>query len=270
MKIIRYGEPTVIMSNEDGRHKYFAWPTVTRLKNGRIAAVASGYRLSHICPFGKTVISFSEDEGKTYTRPAPVIDTPLDDRDGGILAFGESGVIVTSFNNTANMQRSHLNNRYNLAGEGEEAQKKLMTEYRSAYLDYITPEDEEKYLGSTFRVSFNNGTSFGPLYRCPVTSPHGPLERENGDIIWVGRTFSHDDSFRHTDKVCDYKHYRQVQRLKTEACTHKEIRSVKAYCRGKCARPMHTEAGSAYLNHFFIRHIIAEWRIIPVLLYRGE
>ena len=194
MKIIRHGEPTVIMSNEDGRHKYFAWPTVTRLKNGRIAAVASGYRLSHICPFGKTVISFSEDEGKTYTRPAPVIDTPLDDRDGGILAFGESGVIVTSFNNTANMQRSHLNNRYNLAGEGEEAQKKLMTEYRSAYLDYITPEDEEKYLGITYRVSYDNGVTFGPIYKSPVSSPHGPLETKDGRILWIGRVFSEGSS----------------------------------------------------------------------------
>ena len=98
MKIIRHGEPTVIMSNEDGRHKYFAWPTVARLKNGRIAAVASGYRLSHICPFGKTVISFSDDEGKTYTRPAPVIDTPLDDRDAGVTTFGEGRVFFSSFN----------------------------------------------------------------------------------------------------------------------------------------------------------------------------
>ena len=78
-------------------------------------------------------------------------------------------------------------------------------EYIYGYINTLTDEDEEKYLGSTFRVSFNNGTSFGPLYRCPVTSPHGPLERENGDIIWVGRTFSHDDSFRHTDTVCAFK-----------------------------------------------------------------
>ena len=29
----------------------------------------------------------------------PVVDTVMDDRDGGITPFGESGVVVTSFNN---------------------------------------------------------------------------------------------------------------------------------------------------------------------------
>lgn len=206
MKIKRFGEPKVIMSNEMSRHRYFAWPTVRRLKNGRIAAVASGYRLSHICPFGKTVISFSEDEGKTYSLPAPVMDTPFDDRDGGICAFGESGVIVTSFNNTADMQRKHMYNRYNLAGEGEEADKKLMRDYREAYLNYLTPEDEEKYLGTTFRVSFDNGVTFGEIYKSPITSPHGPMELKNGKIIWVGRMFISERNYETTeDKIAVYE-----------------------------------------------------------------
>lgn len=206
MKIKRLGEPKVIMSNDTSRHRYFAWPTVHRLKNGRIAAVASGYRLSHICPFGKTVISFSEDEGKTYTLPAPVIDTPLDDRDGGICAFGESGVIVTSFNNTAEMQKKHMYNRYNLAGEGEEADRKLMKDYREAYLNYLTEEDEEKYLGTTFRVSFDNGVTFGQIYKSPITSPHGPLELKNGKIIWVGRSFISERNYKTTeDKIAVYE-----------------------------------------------------------------
>ena len=87
MKIINIGDTKVIMSNPHSKHNYFAWPTVTRLQNGKIAVVASGYRLRHVCPFGKMVISYSENEGETYTSPAPIIDTPLDDRDGGILAF---------------------------------------------------------------------------------------------------------------------------------------------------------------------------------------
>ena len=89
MKITLIGEPRIVMSNPDGKHKYFGWPTAARLQNGKIAVVASGFRLAHVCPFGKTVISYSEDEGQTFTKPSPVIDTPLDDRDGGILAYGE-------------------------------------------------------------------------------------------------------------------------------------------------------------------------------------
>ena len=113
MKVILDGTPQVIMSNPASRHNYFAWPSVARLQNGRIAVVASGFRLVHICPFGKAVISYSEDEGRTYTFPAPVIDTPLDDRDAGILAFGERGVIVTSFNNSVRFQRQNQLYSYN-------------------------------------------------------------------------------------------------------------------------------------------------------------
>ncbi len=96
MKITPIGKSRVIMRNTDSIHNYFAWPSAARLQDGRIAVVAYGYRLAHICPFGKTVISFSDDEGETYTPPAPIIDTTLDNRDGGINVFGESGVVVSS------------------------------------------------------------------------------------------------------------------------------------------------------------------------------
>ena len=100
MEIKIIGKPKIIMSNRGSKHNYFGWPTVAKLQDGKIAVGASGFRLEHVCPFGKAVISYSYDNGETYTSPAPIIDTPLDDRDGGILAFGEKNVIVTSFNNT--------------------------------------------------------------------------------------------------------------------------------------------------------------------------
>lgn len=188
MKMELIGKPQIIMSNPLSLHNYFAWPTVARLKNGRIAAVASGYRLRHVCPFGKTVISFSEDEGKTYSLPAPVVDTVLDDRDGGICPFGESGVIVTSFNNATAFQRS----------------KEYVEGYSLAYLDKVPAEQEAACLGSTFRISFDNGITFGPLYKAPITSPHGPVELADGTILWVGRTHSTIDSFADTNKISAY------------------------------------------------------------------
>ena len=107
MKIVRIGEKRIIMSAPDQRNNYFAWPSAKRLQDGRIAVGASGYRLRHICPFGKAVMMTSSDDGETYSLPSPVIDTCLDDRDCGIATFGESGLIVTSFNNTVNFQRKH-------------------------------------------------------------------------------------------------------------------------------------------------------------------
>ena len=66
MKLCRNGAPAVIMSNPFGKAGYFGWPSISLLQNGKIAVVASGYRHAHICPFGKAVISFSEDGGKSW------------------------------------------------------------------------------------------------------------------------------------------------------------------------------------------------------------
>ncbi len=173
MKIIKIGNPKTIMSNPGSKHNYFGWPTVARLQNGKIAVAASGFRIDHVCPFGKTVISYSENDGETYTMPAPVIDTVLDDRDGGIVAYGKSNVIVTSFNNTRAFQRKCTNMPYPLS-----------------YLDTVTSEEEEKFLGSTFRISNDYGVTFGEIFKSPVTSPHGPVELPDGTLLWVGCTFS--------------------------------------------------------------------------------
>ncbi len=186
MKVKLIGKPKVVLNNPDSYHDYFAWPSLARLKNGKIAVGSSGFRLSHICPFGKAVMAVSEDEGETYTRPMVVFDTPLDDRDCGLTPFGKSGLIATSFNNSHVLQRKEAP-RYN--------QKKYHA-YLSSYIDLFTEEDYDKYLGATMRISHDNGVTFGPVIKVPATSPHGPFEASDGKVIWVGRTFSYDDSFR--------------------------------------------------------------------------
>ncbi len=189
MKIRLIGEPKLVMSNPFGKDNYFAWPSIARLQNGRLAAVASGYRYEHICPFGKAVIAYSEDEGESFTVPAPVIDTPLDDRDAGITTFGTRGVIVTSFNNAVSFQRA-VNSR-----RGDAEMRPATKAFVSAYLDTVSEEEEKTYLGSRFRVSTDGGVTFGNIFKSPVTSPHGPLELKDGTLLWVGRVFSSNDTF---------------------------------------------------------------------------
>lgn len=177
MRIEKIGGIKTVISNNCSHHNYFAWPTAAILQDGKIAVGASGFRLEHVCPFGKAVISYSFDGGETYTLPAPVIDTPLDDRDAGICPFGESGVIFTSFNNSVQMQREY--NKDN--------------KYVQSYLDTITAEDEEKYLGASFRISRDCGITFGKIHRSPITSPHGPVQLNDGTVLWAGTRF--DDIF---------------------------------------------------------------------------
>ncbi|MDD6682330.1 MAG: exo-alpha-sialidase [Clostridiales bacterium] len=49
---------------------------------------------------------------------------------------------------------------------------------------------EKAALGATFRISHDNGVTFGPLHHSPVTSPHGPLELPDGRLYWMGRHFN--------------------------------------------------------------------------------
>lgn len=200
MQIEKIGSTKTIMSNPTGKANYFGWPSVAKLQNGKIAVVASGYRYGHICPFGKSVISYSDNNGETYTAPAPIIDTPLDDRDGGILAFGENSVIVTSFNNTVKFQKDCV-------GYGVTAEKDIQktTDFMKKYLDTVTEDEEEKFLGSEFRISHDCGVSFGKIHKSPITSPHGPCVLHDGTVLWVGRTFSPNDTFTAENEIRAYK-----------------------------------------------------------------
>lgn len=179
MKIELIGEPKNIMSNPMSKHQYFAWPSIATLRDGKIVAAASGFRIGHIGPFGKAVISYSLDGGESFTPPAPVIDTVLDDRDAGLCPFGESGLILTSFNGAwVNELRSMPDQCYT---EGEE-------KYKQAYLDTVSPEEEGAVYGGTFKISRDNGITFGPLHTIKISSPHGPTELSDGTVLWVGES----------------------------------------------------------------------------------
>ena len=201
MNVELIGGPRTIISNPHGRHNYFGWPSIARLPGGALAAVCSGYRCGHVCPFGKLVMALSFDEGETWTGAFPLIDTPLDDRDGGIAVFGENGVIVTSFNNTVKAQRD-----WNPVPTDPGDAYYLRNAYYNAYLDTVTAEEQARYIGAQFRLSFDGGKTFGPIFRSPVSSPHGPVELSDGTLLWVGRRFSEDDSFRpEEDRIRAYR-----------------------------------------------------------------
>lgn len=171
---------SVVCANEHSIFNYFGWPSVTRLPDGTLAAVASGFRLDHICPFGKGIICYSRDEGATWTAPAVIIDTPLDDRDCGISVIGENRVMVTSFNNTVCFQRERLEN------------KGADNPYAALIDGYLKSFDAEKaesrFLGSTYVVSRDSGYTFGPVKLSPVTSIHGPCVR-GSEVLYVGRDY---------------------------------------------------------------------------------
>jgi len=86
---------------------YFGWPTIARMDDGSLVAAASGLRNAHVCPFGRSVFFRSRDEGKTWSSPTVVNDSPLDDRDTGIVCVGGQKLLMSWFT-TDNRKSSGL------------------------------------------------------------------------------------------------------------------------------------------------------------------
>ncbi|HOG51148.1 MAG TPA: sialidase family protein, partial [Lentisphaeria bacterium] len=68
--------------------RHLAFPGVTRLPNGDLAVV---YREgeAHVCPYGRICISYSKDNGKSWSAPVAVSDTATDDRDPAIQTLSD-------------------------------------------------------------------------------------------------------------------------------------------------------------------------------------
>ena len=198
---INVKETKIICENPGNpHHNYFAWPSVARLRDGRLAMVASGFRMRHVCPVGKVVMCISDNEGRTWTRPTVVMDTPLDDRDAGILTFGENSLMITSFNNTIAMQK-----KWNKLTD-ENGNINPRSVYINGYLESVNAQKaEEKYLGSTVIFSHDGGRTFGDVKRVPITAPHGATLMNDGSILYIGRTFSADDTKQDTDCIESYR-----------------------------------------------------------------
>jgi murein DD-endopeptidase MepM/ murein hydrolase activator NlpD len=80
-----------------GGQGYF--PVALRLKDGRIAVVLRG-GAGHLGLAGRLDMVFSADEGRTWSQPTVVVDSPLDDRNPA-LGQAADGTLVVSFWRTA-------------------------------------------------------------------------------------------------------------------------------------------------------------------------
>src|ERR1700760_4807762 len=71
------------------------FPVALRLQDGRTAVVLRG-GAPHVGIKGRLDIVFSADDGKTWTKPAVVVDSPADDRNP---AFGQAkdGTLVVGY-----------------------------------------------------------------------------------------------------------------------------------------------------------------------------
>ena len=163
---------------------YCGWPTLTRRKNGQLILVWSGGREEHVCPFGKVELMRSDDEGKTWTWPRTIHDSAIDDRDAGVLETDRGTLLVTTFSSLA--YQSGLNQAVAALknGKGIWTQEKL-DRWLAAH-QRTSKETREKELGQWMIRSTDGGLSWSQRYRCPVNSPHGPIQVSDGSLLYAG------------------------------------------------------------------------------------
>jgi hypothetical protein len=155
---------TFVICKQPGR--YIGWPTIARTADGHLLVVFSGDRDQHVCPFGKTQLVRSTDGGKTWTKPETINNTPLDDRDAGILVNRSGTVLVTWFTSLAFEQHN------------PERWKKESGQ--------ITDAQREKWIGNWLRRSTDDGKTWGNPIDSIVSSPHGPIELADGRLLYLG------------------------------------------------------------------------------------
>lgn len=87
--------PDMIVAGPDGNQKNF-FPDITRLSDGRLVTVY--YQATqHARDEGRILWTESTDEGRTWSTPRVVIDTPQDDRDPQITQLADGSIVINWF-----------------------------------------------------------------------------------------------------------------------------------------------------------------------------
>ncbi|MDQ7949656.1 MAG: sialidase family protein [Pedobacter sp.] len=161
---------TVVTKKVMEPNRYIGWPTIVRTHTDELIVAFSGDRDGHICPFGKTQLITSNDNGKTWSEPRTITNTQLDDRDAGIIQTKKGTLLVSWFTSLA-----------------FERQANQITKDRYARIaEKIGDEAKKRLLGNWVRRSEDMGKTWGEPIRTVVTAPHGPISLKNGDLMYVG------------------------------------------------------------------------------------
>ena len=168
-----------VLAKQPGR--YIGWPTIARTPDDKLLVVFSGDRDGHVCPFGKTFMIRSSDNGESWSAPELINNTPLDDRDTGILACRDGSVLVSWFT-------------YYRTQWGEEDSPASWREQMAT----VSQEDVERWSrpdlieahcgrrGHWLRRSPDGGQTWDEPIAVPPTAPHGPLQLSDGSLLFVG------------------------------------------------------------------------------------
>jgi hypothetical protein len=160
---------------------YHGWPTLARRANGQLLLAVSGGRESHVCPFGRVELMRSDDDGKNWSWPQVIMDTPIDDRDAGILETAQGTLLATTFTSLAyeSILAKAIANPSSWDAE-------RLSRWQSAH-QQLSDKQRKATLGTWMIRSTDNGITWSQPYDCLVNSPHGPVRLADGRLLYAGK-----------------------------------------------------------------------------------
>ncbi len=170
---------TKVLCKQPGR--YIGWPTVCARANGELVAVFSGDRDGHVCPFGKVQMVRSADGGETWSPAVNIGNTPLDDRDAGIVELPGGDLVASWFTSVA--YTGSIRDRAKLNPGSPRF-------YWWLHDEKIPAQTKRDGLGYFTIRSSDGGKSWETPVRSPGTAPHGPILLKDGRLLYVGITYS--------------------------------------------------------------------------------
>lgn len=193
-------EHGVVNRVKDSLFAYQGWPSVCRDENGTLYAVASSFRLNHICPFGKTAMYISRNNGETWTPPIIINDTYLDDRDAGIVYMGNGRLLVTWF---AHPAREYIPGQFYSYIKNAASPIEAGTVLGMLGGYQFIPE-QHSLGGSFIRISEDYGVTWGEMVKIPVSAPHGSNLLRDGSLLYLGKEhYSYGEAPK--GSVCAYR-----------------------------------------------------------------
>ena len=151
-------------------NRYIGWPTITKTKSNELVIVFSGNRDGHICPYGITQMVRSKDNGITWSSPETINNTPLDDRDAGILETNKGTLLVSWFTSLAFDRPSEYKEHPEWIRHSEKLSESI----------------KKQWLGNWTRRSTDNGKTWEEPVKQISSAPHGPIEIQDKRLLYVG------------------------------------------------------------------------------------
>jgi hypothetical protein len=163
-------EHTVIYGNP---RAYTAWPSMIRAQNGDI--IISFCRTEeHLGPDGEIVLVRSTDNGRTWSEPQVIIDTPIDDRHAGLALLNDGRIMATI--TCTHWTAKAYKDLHPASYPPEIINKWILHVSQPEYLE------AKPWHGSWVAFSEDNGHTWSELRRGP-SAIHGGIQLEDGSVL---------------------------------------------------------------------------------------